>query len=56
MKSITEIRKAVAILANRINRKLKDLSTALKRAWLIVKGNSVSSKATSYFIRRRKMI
>jgi len=46
MKTITEIRKAVATLANRINRKLKDLSTAFKRAWLIVKGKSVLSKVT----------
>jgi len=46
MKSIAEIRKAVATLANSINRKLKDLSAAFKRAWLIVKGKSVLSKVT----------
>lgn len=35
---ITNIRKSVATLANRINKKLKDLSKSFRKAWAIVKG------------------
>jgi hypothetical protein len=44
MKEITKIRKEVAVIANRINRKIRDLSSAFKRAWQIVKGRLLISK------------
>jgi len=44
MTSITRIRRQVAIIANRINKKLNDLSAAFKRAWQIVKGRELVSK------------
>ncbi len=47
MASITKIRKEVATLANRLNRKLHDLSAAFRRAWEIVKGREVVSKVAS---------
>lgn len=44
MKEITKIRKAVTILANRLNNKIKDLSSAFKKAWQIVRGKILLSK------------
>ena len=44
MTTITGIRKKVAIIANRLNKTLKDLSASFKRAWQIVKGHEVASK------------
>ena len=38
MKNIQEIRKAVATLANSINKKIKNLSAAFKKAWAEIKG------------------
>ena len=46
MKNITKVRKQVATIANRINRKIKDLSAAFKRAWQIVKGRVLVSKVS----------
>ena len=46
MKNIQEIRKAVATLANRINKKLKNLSAAFKRAWAVIKGKTITSKVS----------
>lgn len=42
--SITKIRKAVATLANKINRKIKNLSAAFRKAWAIIKGKIIQSK------------
>ena len=44
MTPITRIRKEVATIANRINRKLDDLAAAFRRAWQIVKGRILVSK------------
>ena len=44
MTNITKIRRQVATIANRINKKLNDLSAAFKRAWQIVKGRELISK------------
>ena len=44
MTNITKIRRQVATIANRINKKLNDLSAAFKRAWQIVKGRELVSK------------
>jgi len=41
MMNITRIRKQVAIIANKINKKINDLSVAFKRAWQIVKGKEL---------------
>jgi len=46
MKTIKEIRKAVATLANRINRKERNLSNSFKRAWQIIKGKSLITKVS----------
>lgn len=46
MKGIKEIRKAVVTLANRINKKAKNLSSAFKRAWQIIKGKSLITKVS----------
>jgi len=46
MKNIKEIRKAVATLANRINKKAKNLSNSFKRAWQIIKGKSLITKVS----------
>lgn len=46
MKTIKEIRRAVATLANRINIKAKDLSSSFKRAWQIIKGKSLITKVS----------
>ena len=43
---ITKIRRAVATLANRINKKYKNLSASFKKAWALVKGKAVSSKVS----------
>jgi hypothetical protein len=42
--TITEIRRAVATLANQINKKIKNLSRAFKKAWAIIKGKTIQSK------------
>jgi hypothetical protein len=42
--TITNIRKAVASLANKINGKIKNLSAAFKKAWAIIKGKVVTSR------------
>ena len=57
MKQITKIRKQVATLANRINAKVKDLSTSFKRAWQIVKGRQLVSKISgvTYGTRQRAL-
>ena len=44
MKPITRIRKQVATIANRINRKLNDLSASFRQAWQMVKGRELVSK------------
>jgi uncharacterized pyridoxal phosphate-containing UPF0001 family protein len=44
MKNIQEIRRAVATLANKINKKLKNLSASFKKAWAVIKGQIISSK------------
>ena len=46
MNQITKIRKQVATIANRINRKIKDLSAAFRQAWQIVKGRELISKVS----------
>lgn len=46
MKTITKIRKEVTTLANRINKKINDLSAAFKRAWQIVKSKQLISKVS----------
>ena len=46
MKKITRIRKQVTSMANRINKKINDLSTAFRRAWQIVKGRQLISKVS----------
>jgi len=43
---ITRIRKEVATIANRINKKINDLSAAFRRAWQIVKGRQLISKVS----------
>jgi hypothetical protein len=57
MTTITRIRKEVATLANRINRKLNDLSAAFRRAWQIVKGHELVSKISgvTYGTRQRAL-
>ena len=42
--NITNIRKAVATLANKINGKIKNLSAAFKKAWAVIKGKTIQSK------------
>jgi uncharacterized phage infection (PIP) family protein YhgE len=44
MKNIQEIRRAVATLANKINKKLKNLSASFKKAWEVIKRQIISSK------------
>lgn len=44
MTAIQKIRKEVTILANRINKKVKDLSASFRRAWQIIKGHKLISK------------
>jgi len=44
MTAITRIRRQVAIIANRINKRLKNLSAAFKQAWQIIKGRELISK------------
>jgi len=44
MTGVTKIRKQVATIANRLYKKLKNLSTAFKRAWQIVKGRELITK------------
>ena len=44
MNQITKIRRQVATLANRINKKISDLSASFRRAWQIVKGHQLISK------------
>lgn len=41
---ITKIRREVAIMANRFNRKFHNLSLSFKKAWAIVKANKVICK------------
>lgn len=45
MKNIKNVRKAVATMANRINKKLNDLSAVFKKAWAIIKGR-IQSKVS----------
>ena len=57
MKNIREIRKAVVTLANRINKKTKDLSSSFKRAWQIVKGKELVTRVKGVtFGNRRKAL
>jgi len=44
--NITKIRRAVATLANKINRKIKNLSAAFKKAWAVIKGKTIQSKVS----------
>jgi len=44
MKNITRIRKQVAVIANRINKIINDLSAAFRKAWQLVKGREIVSK------------
>ncbi|MDO5398564.1 MAG: HIRAN domain-containing protein [bacterium] len=44
MKKITRIRKEVMLLANALNKKIKDLSESLKRAWSIIKAKKLYTK------------
>lgn len=44
MTPITNIRKAVSTLANRLNKKIQNLSSAFIRAWQIIKGRVLLSK------------
>jgi len=46
MKKITRIRKQVTSIANRINKKINNLSAAFRRAWQIVKGREFISKVS----------
>jgi len=46
MSPITRIRKEVATLANKINQTVKNLSTAFRRAWKIIKGRVLISKVS----------
>jgi hypothetical protein len=46
MKNIQEIRRAVATLANKINKKLKNLSASFKKAWAVIKGQIIQSKVS----------
>ena len=46
MKKITRIRKQVTSMANRINKKINNLSAAFRRAWQIVKGRELISKVS----------
>ena len=46
MKPITRIRRQVATIANRINKRLNDLSASFKQAWQIVKGRELVSKVS----------
>ena len=46
MKKITRIRKQVTSIANRINKKINNLSAAFRRAWQIVKGRELISKVS----------
>jgi len=57
MTQITKIRKSVATLANRINKKINDLSTSFHRAWQIVKGRLLISRVNgvTYGTRQRAL-
>ena len=54
MKEIREIRRAVATLANRINRKAKNLSSSFKRAWQIIKGKTLTTKVSGVTFEKRQ--
>jgi len=54
MTAITRIRKQVAIIANKINKKINDLSEAFRRAWQIVKRRSVLSKVAGVTVSNRQ--
>jgi len=57
MNQITKIRKEVATLANRINKKINDLSAAFRRSWQIVKGRQLVSRVNgvTYGTRQRAL-
>ena len=44
--NINQIRKAVVTLANQINKKIKNLSAAFKKAWAVIKGKVISTKVS----------
>ena len=44
MRNINQIRRAVAILANKINRTIKNLSRSFKAAWAFIKGKTITTK------------
>ena len=54
MTNITRIRKQVATIANRLNKKMQDLSAAFKRAWQIVKGKLLVSKIAGVTFNNRQ--
>ena len=54
MKNITKIRMQVATIANRLNRKIKDLSAAFRQAWQIVKGKELVSRISGVTFGRRQ--
>ena len=54
MKPITRIRKQVTTIANRINKKLNDLSASFKQAWQIVKGRELVSKVAGVTFNNRQ--
>ena len=54
MTNITRIRKQVATIANRLNRKLQDLSAAFRQAWQIVKGRELVSKVAGVTFNNRQ--
>ena len=57
MKKITRIRKQVTSIANRINKKINNLSAAFRRAWQIVKGRELISRISgvTYGTRQRAL-
>lgn len=56
MKKITRIRKTVATLANRINKKAHDLSASFTRAWQIVKGRIYLTKVAGVTFGNRQKV
>lgn len=58
MKSINEVRRAVTTLANRINRKIQNLSSAFIRAWQMIKAQQliISKVSGTTFNNRQKAL
>ena len=54
MKAITKVKKEVTTLANRLNKKLHDLSAAFRRAWQIIKGRVLISKVAGVTFSNRQ--